>query len=690
MKWLRRSPRNNDAGPADEPTAAPEIRDPISERARRGSELGNAARRPTRADLEEARAILANLKQDADLAVASEIALAFVERYPSDERFQTIVARILERKADQGAIDAWAGIAARFPQSHDPFIRVLRWTRRLNGPKAAAALRDSQLPRDPGDPDRLMLYGRSCLELQEYDEAEEVFDAVLDDHRSSARTLTQLVTAYRNQRQPLRAHSVLETAKARFGSNPALLDLGAKLEAELLAIRSSLPDLPETSTNLQNEIVKRIFSLALARRPQVIRQQASQFLGSTILINAGLGAGGAERQFVNTVIGLQRAAETGTPIAGIDVLGPVQVVCRSLASRAQGDFFVPLLHQHGLGVLEYTALPEFGGRVRNSTLRDFIQLLDYLPPQMRVGLVRLTDFLRYAEPDVVHIWQDGTILATGLAAVLAGVPRIVLGVRSLPPVDRPERHRPEYEQLYRSVLAVPGVTLVANSQMAANRYASWLEQPQSSVHVIPNGVAPLPSTADAMTALASEEFDARASHPLTLGSVMRFDENKRPYLWLDTAAAIVKRNPDVRFILVGDGPLLAGAQHHALRLGLADRVLFTGRSHHVGYWLTRMDAFLLLSEHEGLPNVLIEAQLAGVPVVTTPAGGAPEAVLQGVTGSVLDSTTTVDPEATAETVLSWLKVDDARRQLAETTRDWAQSNFSLDRMLELTAALYLS
>ena len=44
---------------------------------------------------------------------------------------------------------------------------------------------------------------------------------------------------------------------------------------------------------------------------------------------------------------------------------------------------------------------------------------------------------------------------------------------------------------------------------------------------------------------------------------------------------------------------------------------------------------MLLSAHEGLPNALIEAQLAGVPVITTPAGGAPEALIAGRTGLVL-------------------------------------------------------
>jgi glycosyltransferase involved in cell wall biosynthesis len=54
--------------------------------------------------------------------------------------------------------------------------------------------------------------------------------------------------------------------------------------------------------------------------------------------------------------------------------------------------------------------------------------------------------------------------------------------------------------------------------------------------------------------------------------------------------------------------------------------------------MSRLDVLLLLSRYEGLPNVLIEAQYMGVRVVTTPAGGAAECLLNGTTGYVLECT----------------------------------------------------
>jgi len=85
-------------------------------------------------------------------------------------------------------------------------------------------------------------------------------------------------------------------------------------------------------------------------------------------------------------------------------------------------------------------------------------------------------------------------------------------------------------------------------------------------------------------------------------------------------------------------PWLATVKTYAEELGIAHRCLFVGKSRNVGYWLSKMDALGLTSRFEGLPNVLIEAQLSGIPVISTPAGGAAEAFIPNQTGFLLGST----------------------------------------------------
>lgn len=76
--------------------------------------------------------------------------------------------------------------------------------------------------------------------------------------------------------------------------------------------------------------------------------------------------------------------------------------------------------------------------------------------------------------------------------------------------------------------------------------------------------------------------------------------------------------------LVGDGPLREGVESAAKMLGVADRIRFLGERNDVMELLTKAHVFVLSSKWEGLPIVLLEAGITGVPVISTPVGSVPE------------------------------------------------------------------
>jgi glycosyltransferase involved in cell wall biosynthesis len=345
------------------------------------------------------------------------------------------------------------------------------------------------------------------------------------------------------------------------------------------------------------------------------------------------------------------------------------------------------LHSAGVEVRSYREFPDFGGNLAASPVRPSLTALGLLPWSTAEAVIKLTDWLRNSQPEVVHIWQDGLVYAAGLAALLAGVPRIVLSGRSTPPPDRRERYLVEYDVIYRSLLRAPGVKLSVNSTYAARRYAAWLELDPADIAVIPNGVTPLPTAGDALSEGMYANFNSRTTNAtLTLGAVMRLDEVKRPLLWVETAAAIAARMPGSRFIVVGDGVYRTKAEKLAENLGIAERCLFVGRSDRIGYWLSKMNALILLSAHEGLPNALIEAQLAGVPVITSPAGGAPETVATGKTGVVTGASAT--PADVADLVAGLVGQPGLLREMGGAAREWAAETFPLSRMLDRTLDVY--
>lgn len=105
-----------------------------------------------------------------------------------------------------------------------------------------------------------------------------------------------------------------------------------------------------------------------------------------------------------------------------------------------------------------------------------------------------------------------------------------------------------------------------------------------------------------------------------IGHVGSFRSQKNHEFLVRLAAEFVSKHPDVRFLLIGDGPLQPEMRRQVACLGMADRILFLGDRPDVPeLMLGAMDAFCFPSLYEGLPRVLLEAQAAGLPCVASAA-----------------------------------------------------------------------
>src|SRR5262249_40415397 len=163
-----------------------------------------------------------------------------------------------------------------------------------------------------------------------------------------------------------------------------------------------------------------------------------------------------------------------------------------------------------------------------------------------------------------------------------------------------------------------------------------------------------------------------------LGTVFRIGPEKRPRLWVDVAAALAPRHPRLHFLVVGDGSERQSMEAYARRRGLAQRFHFVGVRNDVDDMLSVMDIFLLTSEVEGLPHVRIEAQWLGVPVVTTRAGGAGEAIDPGRTGWLIEST---QPDALAVPIHKLLSEPERRHGIRDAGPAFIAAHFGVGRMV---------
>ena len=406
-------------------------------------------------------------------------------------------------------------------------------------------------------------------------------------------------------------------------------------------------------------------------------------IGGVAFITGSLGAGGAERQMTRLAVELKNRQLTNDPDQ-IGITGPVEVFIATLSPDRGRDFFLPKLQQANIPVSVIGNLP--AEAFSRTELSD--HLLRSLPPQTLDAVRRLTPYLSSMRPEIAYIWQDGAVLGTALAALAANVPHIVISLRGMPPDLRPEMMKDEYFDMYRALSKIPGVTFSANSYAGANAYAKWLDLPNGTIRVVHNAADATSTTGSDIDHKRWKKFaNSTSDADFTFGAVFRFDQNKRPHMWLEYAAAAMVTYPRSRFVLVGDGNLLSTAKTYAEELGIADRCLFVGKSRNVGYWMSKMDALGLTSRLEGLPNVLIEAQLAGLPVISTPAGGAAEAFIPNQTGFLLGPTEQLQLAQFLQHFMTLATDIPHRQTMGASAAAFAAETFAMDSIFPQTLQL---
>jgi glycosyltransferase involved in cell wall biosynthesis len=137
---------------------------------------------------------------------------------------------------------------------------------------------------------------------------------------------------------------------------------------------------------------------------------------------------------------------------------------------------------------------------------------------------------------------------------------------------------------------------------------------------------------------------------------------------------------------MGDGPMIDAVEERARTLGIQKRLHLAGLVSPASQGLSACDVVLLTSSAEGTPNVLLEAQWLGIPVVTTEAGGgAAEAVCDGVTGLVVRLDT---PEQIAESVCAILRNPNFRAMTRQRGASFVERTFGMHRMVRETLDLY--
>src|SRR5262249_6511084 len=239
---------------------------------------------------------------------------------------------------------------------------------------------------------------------------------------------------------------------------------------------------------------------------------------------------------------------------------------------------------------------------------------------------------------------------------------------------------------YRAMADWWNITFINNSSAGAQDYAQWLDLPLSRFRIVRNGVD-LSSLTRAGSSLVAQ-FRARHNLPPEgpiVGSIFRFWPEKRPLLWLETAGFVAKRRPDVHFMVVGWGPMRREMEAFIKKNQLSEKIHIVDAQNEIAAPLSCMSVFLLTAQFEGTPNVALESQWLGIPVVATDSGGTREAVNEGVTGRI---SATDRPECIGQLILEILDDPSFAERVRIEGPAFIRQRYGVSRMLRETLDAY--
>jgi glycosyltransferase involved in cell wall biosynthesis len=301
-------------------------------------------------------------------------------------------------------------------------------------------------------------------------------------------------------------------------------------------------------------------------------------------------------------------------------------------------------------------------------------------PGFHPGLARqIAAVIRTHRIDVVHCHHYTPYVYGLLASLITRVPLVFTEHGRLSDA-RPSRKR----QLVNPWLArLPGRIYAVSADLKRHMVGEGFPEPR--VDVIYNGID-TGSSPDAARKRAARAAVGVAEDAFVIGTAGRLDPVKNLGVLVDALALLRAQVPQAHAVVIGDGAERAALQQRAAALGVAGAMTFAGYRPDVRAMMAGFDVYLNCSTYEGVSLTILEAMATSLPVVATAVGGNPEVVIDCVTGLL----TPAQPRAIADAVVLLACEPELRQELGEAARRRVIRQFSIGRMVDAYAEIYLA
>jgi len=398
-----------------------------------------------------------------------------------------------------------------------------------------------------------------------------------------------------------------------------------------------------------------------------------------VLACNSLYAGGAERQIVNCATGF---SDRGW-----------QTHFLATMNENHAPHYIQTLRDHNISTtFAQKDLNEKGKAFVDAFLKTLTPqvraILWHLPIEYIAQIASTMMYFQQVRPRLVIAYLDWSNVIAGMAAVLSGVPEIIISGRSYAPPHYPNFFAhvlPTMREMHRILATCPNVHFTNNARAAATDYSLWLGLDPSKITTIPNCLTPRflkPPKALALQRIRKELKIGR-NDKIVLG-IFRLSPEKRADKFLDILADLIKADNRVSGIICGDGDLREQLQKQAKQLGIEHRIQFLGVVDTVQEIMNCADILLHTAVIEGMPNVMIEAQSQGLPVVSQRIGGVLDCLAPALHDYCLELN---DWAGMTGAALTLLKKPTLRKKLGAKARSFVRRSFSISRLIDRNLAL---
>lgn len=343
-------------------------------------------------------------------------------------------------------------------------------------------------------------------------------------------------------------------------------------------------------------------------------------------------------------------------------VGGSELAIKNITDRLPGIYFDLITSRLSKDLPEYERMGAVNVyRVGSSlTLLAFLLPKNFLPVSI---FLKARQLMCQGGPyDLIHAYQASQAAGGGwlLKWIYPKIPLLVT-VQEGKDLNRQSR----LTRFFRYLIFKKADTVTVISNYLAQYVRS--QNSKVPISIIPNGVD-------------ISKFQSDGGHsPKTVITVSRLVKKNGVKDLIDAVAIIKKEVPDIKLLVVGDGPLRESLKLKAESLKLKDNVEFVGEVSHdlLPQYLAKATIFVRPSLSEGLGTAFLEAMAAGLPIIGTPVGGITDFLKDEKTGLFCKAG---NPQDLADKIARLIKDDDLRKRLSDNGRKLVQEKYSWDKI----------